>query len=161
MQRIYKILMVFVLVLLSTVPHASQKANKLGFIKVQRVVEAVPGNEGYVALRKTFSGQLDAKRKTLQDLSNKYNLSKSKADEQSFRKAQQEYQALEAKQLKQLNAKFKPLKVKIDGAIAQVAKANGFSAVLDMDIAAQSGLVVFGKTELDLTKAVLAELKKK
>lgn len=160
MQNTSKILMVFLLALLSTVPHAAQKSNKVGFIKVQSVVKAVPGNQGYLALRKTFSGQLDARKKTLQSLSNKYNLSKTKANRDAFVKAQQDYQQLEAKQLKQLNAKFKPLKVKIDGAIAKVAKANGYSVILDRDIAAQSSLVVYGTTKLDLTQAVLAELKK-
>lgn len=146
---------------MSTVPHAAPAKNRVGFVDVQKLVAAVPGSANYLSVTKNADADLTKRQKTLQTLLNKANTSKTAADRNAFTKAQQDYVAAQKKYQTQIATAFKPLAGKIDAAVRTTAKANGYSVILDRQVAARSKLVVYANdSATDITAAALKALKK-
>lgn len=55
---------------------------------------------------------------------------------------------------------LRPITEDIDKIVSKVAKEQGFAIVLDQEVAASSGLVVYAAQGLDLTPAILQALPK-
>lgn len=148
------------LALLLTVPHAQQSKSRIGFVDVQKLVAAVPGNTAYLNLSKSADADLNKRDQAIRALVTKANTSKSVADRTALQKAQQASLTAQKDYQTRLAAAFKPLAGKIDGAIASVAKSNGYTVVMDRGVAARTKLIVYGATSTDLTEAALKVLKK-
>lgn len=155
------ILLILPLALIATVPHAAQTRARMGIVDVQQVVAALPGSASYLSLTKRVDADLQGKQAKLQQLVSRANASRRAADIQAVQKAQREFLSTQQSYQQRLNTEFKPLAGKINTTVANVARASGFTVVLDRRVAAQSNLVVFANTATtDLTPAVLRAIKR-
>lgn len=146
--------------LLLTSPHAQQAKGRMGFVTVQQLVAAIPGNANYLALSKKADADLRKQQQNVQALMQKASSSPTDANRAAVSKAQQAFVNSQKTYQAQMATAFKPLAGKLDGAIAKTAKANGFSVVLEKQVAGRTKLVVYANASTDLTAAVLKELKK-
>lgn len=155
-----KLLILLPLALLATAPHAQQAKNRVGFVNVQAAVKALPNSKAYLDLTAKIDADLKARQKNLQTLSAKAASTRASADVQALNKAQQSYATAQNSYQQQLNKAFAPLATKLNATVAKVAKANGYTVVLDPRVAAQSRLVVYANSATtDLTAAVIKALK--
>lgn len=149
------------LALLATVPHAQQRASRVGFVDVQQAVATLPGSSTYLSLAKKVDADLAAKQATIQRLAAQAAASPTAANRQAVQKAQQDFLSAQKGYQARLATEFKPLASRLNAAVASVAKRNGYSVVMDRRVAAQSHLVVYANSSAtDLTAAVLKVLKK-
>ncbi|WP_034383797.1 OmpH family outer membrane protein [Deinococcus sp. YIM 77859] len=149
------------LALLATVPQAQQKTHRLGFVDVQQAVAALPGSSAYLNLSKKVDADLKARQQNIQTLAAKAASTRSAADRQALQKAQQSFLSAQKGYQQRLSTEFKPLASRINAAVASVARANGYTVVMDRRVAAQTSLVVYANNQdTDLTAAVVKALKK-
>ncbi|UBV43832.1 OmpH family outer membrane protein [Deinococcus taeanensis] len=154
-----KALLLLPLALLATVPHAQQTRSRVGIVNVQSVVKGMAGSKTYLDLNTKATADLKARAAAIQTLAAKAARGTA-ADKSALTKAQQAYAASRTEYTRQIEAAFKPLASKVNASVAKVAKANGYTIVLDENVAAQTSLVVYAnKTAVDLTQAVLKDLK--
>lgn len=140
-------------------PHAQTGKSKVGFVNAQTVVASMAGGASYVALSKKADANRLAQQKALQPLLTKaQGAGASAADRAAYTAAAKKAQAALASDNTQLQKAFAPLASKVNSTVAAVAKANGYSLVLDKRVAA-SGLVVYADQATDLTAAVVQKLK--
>lgn len=155
-----RFLLLLPLALLATAPQAQNNKNRVGFVNVPQLVSTMPGGANYTALRKKADTDLANQQKNLQALVTKANASPTAANKAAVTKAQQTFTNAQKNYQTQIANAFKPLATKLNTSIARVAKANGYSVVLDRQVAARSSLVVYANSSTDLTAAVQKELKK-
>lgn len=148
------------LALLLTVPHAQQKKSRVAFVNVSQLVAALPSSSSYLTLSKNADADLAKRQAALRTLLAKAQSSPTAANRAALTKAQKDYAAAQKGYQSRLASAFKPLASKLDSAIAATAKANGFSVVLDRQVAARTSLVVYANPTTDLTQAVLKKIKK-
>lgn len=149
------------LALLATVPHAQQRGTRVGFVDVQRAVATLPGSSTYLSLSKKIDADLAKKQARIQQLASRAASSRGAADGQALQRAQRDFLATQKGHQSRLATAFNPLATRINGAVARVARSNGYSVVLDRRVAAQSRLVVYANIQAtDLTDAVVKALKK-
>ncbi|WP_045233438.1 OmpH family outer membrane protein [Deinococcus pimensis] len=158
-----KVLLALPLALLVTAPHAQKAGAKVGFVNVQKVLEATPGGQTVAAVRKQADTELGAQAKKIQALQQKANTGPlSAADRQALDTYVKTYNATTQKYQKQIADKFAPVAKTVNNAVAVTARAQGYSMVFDYAIAQQSGLVIYADTKsTDLTQAVVNQVKKK
>lgn len=144
---------------LLTAPHAQTGKSRVAMVNVQTLVKAMPGNAAYIKVYNQSETDLKAKQASLQTLAAKAAASKSAADQQALTKARQAYATSQQTYQKQIAEAFKPLATKLNAAVAQAAKANGFSVVFDERVAAQTSLVIYASEATNLTAAVQKLLK--
>lgn len=158
-HAVNRILTLLPLALLATVPHAQQSRNRVALVNVEALVKALPGSAGYLQLATKADTDLKARQTTLQTLSARATSTRSAADRQALTQAQQAYASARSSYAKQMDTAFKPLGTKLNTAVAQVARANGISVVLDEKVAAQTSLIIYAHETTNLTSAVLKTLK--
>lgn len=81
-------------------------------------------------------------------------------EQQAYRTAVQRLETAGQKWSEQQGSVLRPITEDIDMVIGRVAKEQGFAIVLDQEIAASSGLVVYAAQELDLTQAIKQAISK-
>ena len=153
-------LLILPLTMLATTPHAQQVKHRIGFVDVQQVVAVLPDSARYLALFKKVDADMSAKQKKLQQLAARANSSGKAADRQALQKTQQAFLSTQQSYHQRLIKEFEPLAVKINTAVASVAKRKGFSVVMDWHMAVQSKLVVYAGKATNLTPEVISALKK-
>ncbi|GAA0522136.1 OmpH family outer membrane protein [Deinococcus depolymerans] len=152
-----RIMLILPLALLTTVPHAQQSKNRVGILNVQTVVKAMPSAKAYLDLNARAASDLAAKQKSVQALAAK---TATAADRAALTKAQQAYAAARADYAKRIDEAFRPVGTKMNAAVAKVARANGYTVVLDERVAAQTSLIVYANEgATNLNNAVIKELK--
>lgn len=154
-----RFLLIVPLALLATVPQAQQKATRIGYVDVEKVVSALPGSKGYLDLANRSNKDLQAKQKNLQALVAKASRTGSAADRQAAAKAQQSLLSAQKNYSQRLATEFKPIATKVNSAVAKVAKTNGYYMVLNARVAASSNLLVYADSRADLTQATIKALK--
>lgn len=155
-----RILILLPLALLATVPHAQQSKSRVAFVNVQAAVKAMPGSANYLQLVTRTDADLLARQKNIQALASKAATSNTAANRQALNDARQTYTKTQTQYAQRVDEAFKPLAGKLNTTIAKVAKANGYSVVLDQRVAAQTNLVVYANdSATNLTNAVLKALK--
>ncbi|GGK32411.1 hypothetical protein GCM10008955_27910 [Deinococcus malanensis] len=155
-----RVLILLPLALLATVPHAQQSKSRVAFVNVQAAVKAMPGSASYLQLVTKTDADLIAKQKNIQSLASKASASNTAANRQALNNARQAYTKTQTQYAQQVAEAFKPLASKLNSTIARVAKANGYSVVLDQRVAAQTNLVVYANdSATNLTNAVVKALK--
>lgn len=147
------------LALLMTVPHAQQTKKRVGMVNLQQVVKAMPGSKSYIDATASADKDLIARQKTIQTLLVKANSSRKPADIQALNTAQTAYTKAQANHQQTLAKAFQPLAVKINAAVAKVAKANSYSIVFDQRVAAQSKVIVYADASTNITNAVIKAIK--
>lgn len=135
--------------------------SRVGFVDADALIQAHPEFKKIQDIRAQARKELGPLEERLKPLDQKVKAGTASAKEQQdYQTLLQTYQtALKKWQERQAQA-LKPITEEIDRAIAKVAKAQGFSVVMNRQVAAQSGLVVYADEGTDLTQAVLEEVKK-
>lgn len=145
----------------TTVPQAQNTAHKIGFVNVQTAIEAAPQ---YAAIR-TAQQQAEAQLKPTVDqitaLQPKMaNNTATAAERQQYNTLVQTYQTRSQQLNTQLDAQLQPVLTRVNAAVANVARAQGFTVVMDRAVAAQSGLVIFANEQAtDFTAAVVTAVR--
>ena len=149
------------LALFALAPHAQQSKTRTGIVNVQTVVAAMPSGAGFVALSKKADVDIQAQTTVLQKLQAKASGSTATAaDKNAYTAAAKKYQASADSYQKQLATLFAPLASQVNKAVAAVAKASGYSVVLDQRTARDRGLILYANSQAtDLTAAVTAKIK--
>ncbi|WP_027480662.1 OmpH family outer membrane protein [Deinococcus pimensis] len=141
-------------------PHAQNTAQKLAYVDVQSVLKAHPKYGELDALNKQAQAALKPTQDKIAAIQQKGN-NATAADRQTLDALAKTYQADAQKWQKQIQDKTDPVLAQVNTAVAATAKAQGVTMVLDKNIAATSGLVIYAdEKSLDLTSAVSAQLKK-
>ena len=149
------------LALFALQPHAQQSKTRLGIVNVQTVVAALPGSAGYVALTKKADDDIQAQAKAVQALLAKASaVGATNASKATYTTAAKKYQTAAQGYQKQLQTSFAPLAGRVNAAVSAVARAQGFSVVLDQRVARDTRLIIYANPQTtDLTAAVTAKLK--
>ncbi len=142
---------------------AQDSGTKLGFVSVNALTQATPEGQALLELRRAANEEL----RPMQSQLGAYNQQAqagtlSEADRAQANLLQLEYtQKIQEYQAK-LDAAYSSFSQVIDPAIAQSAKDQGFSAVMNSEVAASSGLVIYADPEAtSLTDDVKAKLQPK
>jgi outer membrane protein len=138
---------------------AQESGGKLGFVSVTALIQATPEGQVVLELRRAASEEL----RPIQNQLGAYNQQAqagtlSEADraqanvlELDYTQKVQQYQA-------KLDAAYSSFSKAIDPVIAQAAKNQGFATVMNSELAASSGLVIYADPEAtDLTEDVKAK----
>lgn len=139
-------------------PHAQTGAQKVGFVNVDALFAASSGNKDLQALNAKAQAELGPLEKQIQEINAK-GASATAADKDKLNQLLTTYQAKAKDYGTQIQAKSAPVEQAIDKALGDYAKANGFSVVMDRNVAQQSGLVVYADTSTDITEAVKKSIK--
>ncbi|MBB6097313.1 outer membrane protein [Deinobacterium chartae] len=144
-----------------TAPHAQTPAQKVGFVNVQELLNAHPQNASIQELSKKARAELDPLNKQFRDLDAKVRAgSASAAEKQNYETIGKTLQATSEKYQKELDGKLNPVTDQINKLVAETAKKQGFTIVMDRGVAASSGLVVYAdEASTDFTAEVVKALK--
>ncbi|GIW35469.1 MAG: hypothetical protein KatS3mg072_2802 [Meiothermus sp.] len=136
-------------------------ATKIGYLNARAVVEAHPQFPRIKEIQAKAEAELKPLRDQLQPLEAKIRAGSATAQEQqSYRTLAQNLQETGKKWTDQQNEALRPITEDIDKLVSRVAREQGFAIVLDQEVAASSGLVVYAAQELDITQAILRGLPK-
>ncbi|AGK04523.1 outer membrane chaperone Skp [Meiothermus ruber DSM 1279] len=136
-------------------------ADKIGYLNARAVVEAHPQFAKVKEVQAKAEAELNPLKAELQSLEAKIRAGNATAQEQqNYRTLAQDLQAASQKWTEQQNSVLRPITEDIDKIVSKVAKEQGFAIVLDQEVAASSGLVVYAAQGLDLTPAILQALPK-
>jgi outer membrane protein len=142
---------------------AQEPGTKLGFVSVNALIQTTPEGQAVLEIRRAASEEL----RPIQNQLGIYNQQAqagtlSEADraqanllELDYTQKIQEFQA-------NLDSAYSSFSQAIDPAIAQSAKDQGFSVVMNSEVAASSGLVIYADLDTtNLTEDVKAKLQAK
>ncbi|GIW37946.1 MAG: hypothetical protein KatS3mg074_344 [Meiothermus sp.] len=136
-------------------------ATKIGYLNARAVVEAHPQFARIKEIQAKAEAELKPLRDQLQPLEAKIRAGSATAQEQqNYRILAQSLQETGKKWTDQQNEALRPITEDIDKLVSKVAQEQGFAIVLDQEVAASSGLVVYAAQELDITQAILRALPK-
>lgn len=136
-------------------------ADKIGYLNARAVIEAHPQFIKVKELQSQAKAELEPLRSQVQTLETKLQSgSATTQEQQTYRSAVQSLEAAAQKWSQQQNTALQPITAEIDKIIGRVAKEQGFAIVLEQEVAASSGLVVYAAQEIDLTQAVVRALPK-
>lgn len=136
-------------------------ATKIGYLNARAVVEAHPQFARVKEIQAKAEAELKPLREQLQPLDAKIRAGNATAQEQqNYRTVAQNLQDTGKKWTDQQNAALRPITEDIDKIVSKIAQEQGFAIVLDQEVAASSGLVVYAAQELDITQAIVRALPK-
>lgn len=143
----------------SLAPHAQNTPQKVGYVTVEKLLQAHPLNAEITAIQKKGETELAGLQKQVQAIDAKG--ANASANEKSVRA---DLVAKIQKRAKEYDAQIQPkaaqVEKAVDAAVSSVAKANGYSMVMNGTVAAGSNLVIYADTATDLTDEALKALKK-
>lgn len=143
------------------VAQSQPPATKIGYLNARAVVEAHPQFARIKEIQAKAEAELKPLRDQLQPLEAKIRAGSATAQEQqNYRTLAQNLQETSKKWNDQQNAALRPITEEIDKLVSKIAQEQGFAVVLDQEVAASSGLVVYAAQELDITQAILRALPK-
>lgn len=134
-------------------PQAQTTGQKVGFVNVDALFAAHPGDKEIKALQTKY-------KKEMGDLSNKIKALNAKGAKITASEKDQRAQMMTTYNTKaksydqQIKAKGTPIEKSIDTALAKYAKENGYSIIMNSTVAQQTGLVVYADSSSNLTEAV-------
>lgn len=139
-------------------PHAQTAPQKIGFVDVAKVLAAHPNDKDIQAIQTKANDELKALADKINAIDAK-GASATAAEKDSRTQLVATYQAKQKTYNDQVQPKVAVVEKAVDTAISSVAKANGYSVVMDRGVAARSALVVYAEDNTDLTDAALKALK--
>ncbi|MBB5233425.1 OmpH family outer membrane protein [Deinococcus budaensis] len=139
-------------------PHAQTTPQKVGFVNVQKLLSAHPNDKDLQAIQKKANDELGALDKQIKAIDAK-GASASAAEKQNRATLVSTIQAKAKAYDDQMKPKVAAVEKAVDLAVNTVAKQNGYSIVMDSNVAAGSSLVIFAENGTDLTDAALKALK--
>jgi outer membrane protein len=151
------------LALMGSTFKAQNAPTKVGLVDVDAVFASHPKYKDLTEIGDKANAEMEQLRTTLKinDLAAKAQAANASAkDKQDFETAKKTYDAAGAKWQKQITALQEPVDTDVNRAIANVAKAQGFSVILNRGSAAKSGLVIYADEQAtNLTADVMKALK--
>lgn len=139
-------------------PHAQTAPQKVGFVDVQKLLSAHPNDKDIKAIQDKANAELSGLQKQIQAIDAK-GAAATAADKQNRDALVKTLQAKAKSYDDQMQPKVQAVEKAVDAAVSSAAKANGFSIVMDRNVAASSGLVIYADDNTDLTAAALKALK--
>ncbi|GGK32408.1 cationic outer membrane protein OmpH [Deinococcus malanensis] len=139
-------------------PNAQTPAQKIGFVDVAKLITSHSGNKDIQDIQKKADAELGELDKQIKAIDAKgANATPTDKDKrtQLISTIQAKAKAYDA----QLQPKVSVVEKAVDTAIGATAKSNGFSIVMDRNVAARSGLVVYADDNTDLTAAAAKAVK--
>jgi outer membrane protein len=132
---------------------------RIGYVDAERIVQAHRDFRRVQEVRTQAERELRPIREQLQPLEAKLRAGTATArEQQDYRVLAQSLQEAGRRWTERSNAVLRPITEEIDQVIARVAQQQGFAIVLDKQVAANSGLVVYAAEELDITEAIIRAL---
>jgi outer membrane protein len=132
---------------------------RIGYVDAERIVQAHRDFRRVQEVRTQAERELRPIREQLQPLEAKLRAGTATArEQQDYRVLAQSLQEAGRRWTERSNAVLRPITEEIDQVIARVAQQQGFAIVLDKQVAASSGLVVYAAEELDITEAIIRAL---
>jgi outer membrane protein len=132
---------------------------KVGYLDAATVVEAHQQFVRVKELQAKAEAELKPLREQIQSLESKIRSGNATAQEQqNYRVLLQGFQEASRKWSDQHSTALRPITQEIDRLIDKFAQEQGFAVVLDREVAARSGLVVYAAAELDITQAIVGAL---
>lgn len=146
--------------LLGTNLTAQDAPIRLAFVDSQALIAAHPAGLQANDLRALASqeiGELANRLDGLQAKARGEGLSPEEAD--LFNVLLSTFESVQARYTAEINAAAQPAIQAVNSAIREVAEEIGVAVVMDIDAAAQSGLVVYAADGLDITEAVSGRIR--
>jgi outer membrane protein len=142
---------------------AQESGTKLGFVSVNALIQATPEGQAVLEIRRAASEELQPIQNQLETYNKQVQAGTlSEAARAQANLLQLDYtQKIQEFQAK-LDAAYSSFSQVIDPAIAQSAKDQGFAVVMNSEVAASSGLVIYADLDTtNLTEDVKAKLQAK
>lgn len=151
------------LALMGSTFKAQNAPTKVGIVDVDAVLASHPKYKDLTDLNEKAVKEMDQLRTSLKinDLATKAQAASASAkDKQDFDTAKKTLDNAAKKWQTQIDAVLNPVNDDIDRALGEVAKAQGFSLLLNRKVASQSQLVVYANEQVtNLTSDVMKALK--
>ncbi|GEM49000.1 OmpH family outer membrane protein [Deinococcus cellulosilyticus] len=162
-SKLFAVLAIASAAFLGSTFKAQNAPTKIGLVDVDAVFAAHPKYKDLTELGDKANAEMDQLRTTLKlaDLQTKAAAANASAKEkQDFKTAKDAYDAAAKKWQTQISAVQDPVDTDVNRAIANVAKAQGFSVILSRNAAAKTGLVIYADEQAtNLTSDVMKALK--
>lgn len=150
-----------VLVALSATQLSAQsRQTKLVFVDSQAVLRAHPAGKTVEGLRAQAEEEIKGLTDSISSLEAKLGTGQTLTPEESERYAtlRSTLQAVQTRYLNDINAAAAPAVAATNDAITALAKANGYTVVMDRVEAANQRLVVYADDDLDITQLVIDKM---
>lgn len=139
-------------------PQAQTSGFKVGFVNVDTLFAAHPGDKEIKALQSKYHTELTDLSKKIKALDAKG--TKITASEKDQRVQMMTTYNTKAKSYdQQMKTKGAPIEAAVDKALASYAKSNGYSIIMNSGVAQQTGLVVYAEPSTNLTEAIKKTIK--
>jgi len=139
---------------------AQKGASKVGFVDIQKALEADPKGAAVGATKKKLEAQLREIQTQLVPLQSK-GAAATAAEKQKISLLQKTAQDAITKYQTDSKAQLAPVEKALNAVIGSTAQAQGFTIVMDRAAAATSGLVVYANVAAtDITDTVIKNMKK-
>ncbi|GGR84157.1 OmpH family outer membrane protein [Deinococcus sedimenti] len=139
-------------------PHAQTTAQKVAFVDISKLLAAHSNAKAINDIKAKADAELGAIDKQIKAIDAK-GTNASAAEKQTREALIKTIQAKAADYDKQIDPKVTEIEQAVDKAVSAVAKSNGYGIVMDMNVAARSGLVIYADDSTDLTSAVVKNIK--
>ena len=152
-----------VLTLLSFSLASAQDAAPLSiaFVQTSRVLAAHPAGKAAETLTQQARDELQQIATTLQPLVAKANGGQTLTPEEqnTLELSQRTYQETQQRYQQEIQNAAQPAETEINNIITQIAEENGYTLVLNRELAATSSLVVYGADSIpDITEEAIAQI---
>ncbi|MFA5568437.1 MAG: OmpH family outer membrane protein [Trueperaceae bacterium] len=136
---------------------AQSRQTKLVFVDAQAVLRAHPAGQAVEDLRAQAATEIKGLTDSISALENKLGSGQTLTPEESERYStlRSTLQAVQARYLDEINKAAAPAVQATNEAIAELAKENGYTVVMDRVEAANQHLVVYADDDLDITQLVI------
>lgn len=160
-------LLTSVLTLLTLLPLAgaqetvAQAPLSIAFVQTSRVLAAHPAGQAASQLTEQARAELQEIATTLQPLVAKANSGQqlSPEEQNTLELSQRTYQETQQRYQQEIEAAAAPAETQINDIITQIAEENGYTLVLNRELAATSSLVVYGAASIpDITEEAIARI---
>jgi outer membrane protein len=142
-------------------PAQGTQGSAICFVNAQSILEGNPDGAKVLEARKAAAAELQPLVQQIQALQQKIQAgSATAAERQQYDTLVKTYQARSKALQDAQNKLLEPITKAVDAAVAKVAAARGCVVVLDRQIAASSGLVVYADPSTDITQDVIAEVQR-
>ncbi len=170
MKKVLFILTVAVTVLSATVVNAQ---DKIGYVKSGELVDALPE---YQLIQTDINKMADEAQATISSLQSEYEseVQKFQAEEALMTDIVKEskfkylqdmkfkiegfYESSQQRIVQEQQTRLKPLVDKVNAAITEVAKENGYTYIIDYDAAGQSAILLYADESRSVTSLVKSKL---
>lgn len=139
-------------------PHAQTTPQKVGFVDVSKLLAAHPNDKDIQAVQTKADAELQGLDKQVKAIDAKGSAATA-AEKQQREQLVATIRSKADAYDKQIQPKIAVVEKAVDTAVGNAAKTNGYSIVMDRQVAAKSGLVIYADSTTDLTDAAVKILK--